>query len=346
MRTGVVSPKITIDHVASEAGVSKTTVSRYLNGKYDKLSDQTRLRIEEVIQRLDYHPNRLAQSLKSHSSRSIGCVVSDVGSPFSSILMKGINSVCMENGYQLLLADSENDPEHELQAIKNLMNHQVDGLIINSTGKNDAWILNLSKTIPVVLADRQLSVEGELDTVCTDNYDSTYNCLRYLKKLGYTKIGFFAAGVETVMPRVLRYKAFCEMTARELGYDGKQATYLYDTAKRRDDCLDKLSRFVTSFPDERIAAFCVNGVVLLEVLQAVKTAGIQIGADFGICGYDNWGWADLIGPGITTIMQDSHREGAEAARLLIERIQGGKENKPRTIMLKNRMELRGSTVSR
>ena len=84
--------KITIDSVAERAGVSKTTISRYLNGRYDMLSEDTRAKIEAAIKELHYRPNRIAQSLKGGQSRLIGCIASDIGSPFTSILVKGINS--------------------------------------------------------------------------------------------------------------------------------------------------------------------------------------------------------------------------------------------------------------
>ena len=123
--------RVTIDQVAQQAGVSKTTVSRYLNGRYDALSDETRERIGLVIDRLHYRPNRMAQSLKAQNSRLLGCLVSDISSPFSALIVKGINSVCLSAGYQLLLVDSGDDPERERTAIRDLLENQVDGLIVN-----------------------------------------------------------------------------------------------------------------------------------------------------------------------------------------------------------------------
>lgn len=339
--------KITIDSVAALAGVSKTTVSRYLNGKYSMLSSETKLRIERVIKELDYHPNRIAQSLKSRSSRMIGCVVSDIGSPFSSILVKGINSVCTKSGYQLLLVDCEDSPESERRAIKSLMDSQVDGLIVNSTGENDEYLLELSQGgMPLVMADRCLSIEGKIDTVCTDNYESTCNCVRFLKSMGYARVCFFAAQVGRIMPRVLRYRGYMDSMQEVFGMDGSESTYFYQKENDNHGCEKALMQLMIEHPDERVAILAVNGVALLDVLNAMQSLKVQIGERIGVCGFDNWGWADLIGPGITTITQNSWKVGSLSAELLLQRIEGKGTEEMQFIQLPNRLEVRGSTVQR
>ena len=86
--------KMTIDKVAELCGVSKTTISRFLNGKYENMSAETREHIRRVIAEVDYRPNRSAQRLKASRSMLIGCVIGDVSSPFSALLLKGITTVC------------------------------------------------------------------------------------------------------------------------------------------------------------------------------------------------------------------------------------------------------------
>ncbi len=333
---------VTIDQVAERSGVSKTTVSRYLNGRYDALSEETRMRIREVIKELNYRPNRIAQSLKARNSRMLGCLVSDIGSPFSALIVKGINSVCEQAGYQLLLMDSGDDPQRERMGIQELLENQVDGLIVNTTGENDSYLLSLHEQgVPLVLADRCLSKSGKLDTVTTENYHSTYNCISLLHEYGYQRVGFFTQGNAHVTPRLLRFQGYQDALQQLFGQQGEAFSFdLEDEA----DCLRVLHDFCNRYPGERLAAFAVNGMTLLSLLRGVHTAGIPIGEQFGVCGFDAWGWENLITPGITTIAQDSKRIGQRAAEILLERIAGKGAEPPIYEQLTSQLQIRGSTI--
>ena len=115
MENGV-GKKVTIDQVAKLCGVSKTTVSRFLNHKYENISEETRRRIERVIEELDYRPNRSAQRLKASRSMLIGCCIGDLSGPFSGLLLRGITRVCEAAGYPVLFADSSEDARKERKA--------------------------------------------------------------------------------------------------------------------------------------------------------------------------------------------------------------------------------------
>lgn len=336
------SKPVTIAQVAERAMVSKTTVSRYLNGRYDAFSDETGRRIQTVIEELNYRPNRIAQSLKARNSRVLGCMVGDIGSPFSSLIVKGINSVCMEKGYQLLLMDSGDDPQRERDGIRDLLESQVDGLIINTTGENDEYLLSLSgQGVPIVLADRSLAQNGLLDTVSTENYRSTYDCIARLRDYGYQRVGFFTQGNGSVTPRILRFNGYTDAMRERFGQQGEAFCFrLEDDA----DCVRALRLFREKYPGERLAAFAVNGMTLLYLLRGIHAQGIEIGPRFGVCGFDAWGWESLISPGITTIAQDSHQIGRRAAQLLLERIAGKGPAAPVYEQLPARLQLRGSTA--
>ena len=136
-----IDKKITINDVARACGVSKTTISRYLNHKYEYFSEETCERIAKVIDELGYNPNRSAQRLKSPNTGLIGCIIGDMGSPFAGILLRGITRSCEEAGYQVLFAESDENPQKEVRAIEGLLANQVDGLIVNTSGDNDEYLL-------------------------------------------------------------------------------------------------------------------------------------------------------------------------------------------------------------
>ena len=113
--------KVTIDQVAKICGVSKTTISRYLNHKYENISAETRQRIEQVITELNYRPDRSAQRLKASRSMLIGCCIGDIASPFAGLLLKGVTETCESAGYQVLFADCKENPIREQRAIEGFL---------------------------------------------------------------------------------------------------------------------------------------------------------------------------------------------------------------------------------
>ncbi len=336
--------RVTIDQVAKRAGVSKTTVSRYLNNRFEMLGADTQERIRLVIEELNYRPSRIAQGLRAKYSRMIGCLVSDISNPFSAIIVQGINSVCVEQGYQILLVDSGNDPKREREGIYQLLESRVDGLLVNTTGGNDAFLCQLAEEgTKLVLTDRQLMVDSDIDCISTESVQCSYDCMAMLHQMGYQRVAFFTQGNEGVPPRIHRFQGFCKAMEGLFGLDGQEYCYTFDIHSD-SDCEDKVQAFQEKYPNERLAIFAVNGVVTMRLLTAFQALNIDLGAQFGVCGFDDWGWAGLITPGITTIAQDSWGVGERAAQLIIQRIE---ETGPQQVVreeLPNVIKVRGSTT--
>lgn len=334
---------VTINEVAAAAKVSKTTISRYLNGKYEFMSLETKHRIESVINQLNYHPSNIARSLKSQKSRVIGCIIANITSPFSSILVKGISDVCQRNGYQVLFINVDNNAQKELDGIQSLLNSQVDGLIINTTGYNDDYIIELfQKGYPVALADRCLMDRFAVDTVTTENYHTTYDCIKHLYEQGYKHVAFFTEPQGKISSRYIRHTGFLAAMEQLYHADGNEYTFPVD-ANDINVCVQSLNSFIGKYPNEPLAIFTVNGVTLLNVLNGMNTAGYQISNKLGICGFDDWGWASVIPPGITTVTQDSYKVGVLCAEMVIKRIKQKNKLKPKFLELPNELIIRGST---
>lgn len=339
---------ITIEDVAKKTGVSKTTISRYLNGKYEFMSKETRERIEHVIDELEYRPNSMARSLKNQNSKIIGCTIADIENQFSSFIFKGVSEICKKHGYRVLVAEINNNEDDEREAIESLMSYNIDGLIINTTGSNDEYLINLKKTnnIPIVLADRSIAENNVLDTVTSNNYDATYECMMHLKKQNYTKIAFFTYDMANNSVKTKRYEAYYDALKELFGLDPKEYTYILK--KKNLNNYDKaLKTFIEANKGENIAIFTVNGALLLDILRRLKKLKYDIEKDnIGICSFDDWGWAELVDKeGVTTIRQKSYECGVKCAELIFEGIEC-KDKKVDYIEIPAELIIRGSTKKR
>lgn len=337
--------KATISDVAAKSGVSKTTVSRFLNGKYDNISIATRQRIKAVIEELDYSPNRTAQRLKASRTMLVGCIIGDISSPFSAVLLKGIMGICEAAGYQVLFADCNDDPERERMAIKSFVDNRVDGLIVNTSGGNEELFLELKKQgIPVVLADRGLVSCKEIDSVTAQNRKAAYDCVKLLKEYGYERVGFFTEGNKQITPRILRYAGYCDaMNDFFPGVPVEQ--YVFDKTDE-ESCRSQVEAFRHAHPGERIAILTVNGVTTQRVMLALNSLGYGFSSFFGLCGFDDWSWIQLHPSGITCVSMPTKQLGEDSAKLLIERMTGsrGEDAPPVQIELPSVIIVRGSTI--
>ena len=317
--------RVTIDQVAKLCGVSKTTISRYLNGKYENMSADTRESIRRVIEELDYRPNRSAQRLKASRSMLVGCVIGDVGSPFSALLLKGITQVCEQAGYQVLFADSGEDPDRERRAIQGFLEDRVDGLIVNTSGNNEYYLQELEDSgVPLVLADRPLLGERRIDCVTVDSRRAAYDCVKFLLGQGYEQVAFFSETIGHISPRILRRQGY-EQAVRELGKAGSEPEIYEFYQEDMESVLRCMSLFRRRHPHCRIAALCSNGASAQKLLVGFKELGIEPGYDFGLCTFDNWDWLQIASVGISAVETPTKEVGAKAAELLLEKIGGKRE---------------------
>ena len=312
--------RVTIDYVARQCGVSKTTISRYLNHRYENISAETVERIERVIRELDFHPNRTAQRLKSRYTRLIGCSLGDVTNPFSALLLKGLSEVLEQAGYQVLFSDSGEQPGRERAAIEGFLENKVDGLIVNTTGGNDSYLLDIqARGVPLVLADRSLPGETRIDTVISADKEAAWNCVEHLRRCGYTRIAYFTEGDGLIMPRLRRREGY-ERAIAALCPGQLPLIYSYD-AKAPGACAAAVRAFLDAFPGERKAILSVNGVTAQHLITALQEAQTELGYALGFITFDDWFWLKLTTPGISAVALASEKVGAEAAKMLLRRIE-------------------------
>ena len=339
-----VGKKVTIDQVARLCGVSKTTVSRFLNHKYENISEETRRRIERVIEELDYRPNRSAQRLKAGRSMLIGCCVGDLSGPFSGLLLRGITRICEAAGYQVLFADSGEDARKERKALEGFLENSVDGLIVNTPGGNDDFLVEIAERgVPVTLADRSLLKTGRLDTAINEYETCIGDSIRLMLDCGYTRIAFFTEQIREVMPRIQRRDSYLS-AIRSLAPAGT-GPYVYEFDRfDPGGCRESLEAFRAAFPGERLAVLAVNGATGKELLLAAKELGLRFGPELGLCTFDDWAIFPLSD--VTAIRLQTEAVGEAAARMLLERISSplSADMAPRSMELEAKLIVRASTA--
>ncbi|WP_051067167.1 LacI family DNA-binding transcriptional regulator [Alloscardovia criceti] len=308
--------KVSMNDVARAAGVSKTTISRFLHGEYGYMSDQTKNRIQNIIHELGYRPNRMAQGLKSQTSKMLGVAISNIGNPFSSQLLKGIQQTTRAHGVQLLVSDSDDNPAIERSNIESLLDVQVDGLIINTVGNNDEYIQNYLTDPhhkPVVLLDRFIeNTSKACNTVVSDNHRGVMDMMQHLTEQGFDLIVFVTQPYAGISTRFTRVEAFQEALHR---YDitGEVLVYHNDLDQLHDD----IERIIHTYQGHKICIFANNDEAVRDVMVAYP---LMKDDKFGLCAFAQETWARFSGRGITCLDQSPIDMGAQATELLCERI--------------------------
>ena len=331
--------RITIADVAVKAGVSKATVSRFLNRRDELLTPEIALRVESAIAALGYSPSPMAQALKRGRSRLIGLVVADVTNPFSVAVLRGAEKACQEAGYLLMLFNLGDDGQRERDAIEALASYQVEGLILNTLGRDEGAVAAAARQgRPVVLVDRR-HANMPADFVSLDNAGAIRLAAGHLVAAGWTDLLFVTEPVAGVSSRQEREAAFRAFVADRPGVRG---ACFESTAEDSAGLAAELGRLRAR--GGRPAVLASNAVITLRVADCVARLGWRFGEDLGFVGVDETEWAPLVGPGLSTIAQPTDALGRLATACLLERLQG-LDVPPRQILLPGTLVARRSSAT-
>lgn len=305
--------KVTINQVAEAAGVSKTTISRFLNGHYGNMSKETKEKIAAVIEELNYRPNRQAQSLKSKHSYLIGVVVADISNMYSSLLLKGMGVVLEKSGYQMIIVDAANSVAQEHELLQKLLDQSVEGVILQPSSRDSAHYEFISKRgIPLLLVDRPTDPE-QWASVTTNNFEATEEVLVKALKMDYQKVVVVTEPIKDVSTREVRYHAAKTITENV----GKEVELLETTLQ--EDLKEEILKIIAA--PKKALLFASNGRVLMALLAILIEEEIAIPEKVGITGFDDWNLTELVGPGITSIEQQSRKIGEVAAEKMLNCLQ-------------------------
>lgn len=306
--------KATIGDVAARAGVSKSTVSQYLNKRYQHMGQETRIKIEEAIEALDYRPNVLARGLKQKRTGAVGVIVANIMHRLSTEICRGIEDYCQEQNISVILCNSDEDPEKEKKYAEMLQAKQVDGIILLATGKNGPLYESLAEQgYPILFMDRRVD-HVKADTIVVNNREAVTLAVEHLASLGHRNIAL-ATGPMTISTRAERTEGF-RAAMRELGLDYESSNIINAEIPSLKDHFRELFEG----PKPPTALIAGNDLVLLEALAFVKEQGLRVPEDLSLVAFDNIPFAHLLTPTLTTINQPSLEMGRKAAERLINRI--------------------------
>lgn len=343
---------VTIGDIAKAAGVSRTTVSRFLNGKFSMMSEDTRSRIETVIRMSNYHPNSLAQSLRGRNSMQIGVVVSDISSPFCSSMVRGVGHTLLEAGYVPLIVDSKDNLELEEHLIQTLLCRRVDGLIVNTASYvNQSLIRVACDGVPVVLCDRYVS-DFRFPFVGSQHFSVMPKLVSHLKEEGFCKVAFFTQDYKTNSARFNRRNAYLQSVGEIFPEEnGEALTYVLDLSDNKNTALCIRSLLDSCAPGEVPAIIAVNSVTCSHISGVLDTMGLETPGDLGLCGPDDWGWdsqfsiSPMQSAKLTAFNIRPGEIGSIAAQTLIQLIREP-ETEKQEILLPMELVIRKSTQLR
>lgn len=305
-----------IADVAKRAGVSTATVSRVLADK-PHVSKKTRQKVLQAIKELDYRPDRTAQRLRLQTSDVLGLIVSDVQNPYFTSVARGVEDAAYDLQMNVLLCNTDEDPERQKIYLDIMRAERVAGLIIamasNQNGDNLKEIRQSG--IPVVLLDRLVD-DFESDCVVVDNIQGTKDAINHFFSLGYRRIGAIH-GASRITSAAERQQGYCE-AFDALGLESDKSIIKMGNFKRETGY--ELTLEILKNPNLPEALFIANNQMTLGALQAFREHKIRIPHDIAIISFDDTPWAGELSPPLTAISQPTYELGGEAIRLLQRRI--------------------------
>lgn len=326
---------VTVHDVARAAGVSISTVSRALSNP-ERVAAETLERVTRVAAELGYRPNQAASGLRMGRTHAVGLLVPDLENPYFATVTKAVQARARAEGYEVFVADSDEDPDVEAELIGALA-ARTDGLVVASPRSGDAELRAALVGVTAVLASRELSSGSDPETpeipcVSVDDADGVAQVLGHLYALGHRKVGV-AAGPSSSWSgsrRVVGLKAAAEQRDVELVELGTFQPYFAGGTQAADYALAGGVTAVVAF----------NDLMALGILDRLRHRGVDVPGEMSVVGFDDVQLATLVSPALTTVHAPLARLGRRAVDLLLARLRGGPSA---SSQLPVELTIRGST---
>lgn len=331
---------VTIYDVAREAGVSMATVSRVVNGN-PNVKPSTRKKVLETIERLGYRPNAVARGLASKKTTTVGVIIPDISSLFYAELTRGIEDIANMYKYNIILTNSDQNLDKEIQLVNTLLEKQVDGLLFLGSRITEEH-LQVFKTshAPIVLSATR-DPEEKLPSVNIDHKQAAIDAVNFLITRGHKRIGYITGPLEAPLTGQLRLEGYRQaLEEHGLSFDQQlivQGDFRYESGY-------KATEFLASLENPPTAVLALSDEMAIGALNYYKDNGIHVPEEVEIISFDNTRLTTMVRPQLTSVVQPMYDIGAVSMRLLTKYMNKEKVE-DHLVILPHRIEERDSTRS-
>lgn len=329
---------ITLEDIARMSGVSRSTVSRVVNGD-PNVSERTRARVQDVIQSVNFHPNIAARGLAAGRTHVLGLVIPTgvaaiFADPYFPLVIQGVSAACNARGYSVMLWLAE--PEHERKTINQILSSSlIDGVVVSSMLMDDPLLEQLSESSRPFVTIGRHPTNDKINYVDVDNRSGAYQGVTYMLRRGRRRVAIIN-GPENTIASCDRYQGYHD-ALRERGLP------LLEELADRGDFADAaayqaMKRLLPHRPD---GVFATSDAMAMAAMRAIREAGLRIPQDIAVLGFDDIPPAANSNPPLTTIRQPIQRTGSVAAEMLIDLIERP-DPQPRRVVLPTELVIRAS----
>jgi LacI family transcriptional regulator len=348
---------MTLRDVAARAGVHPATASRALNPQTRSLvNDATAARVSRAAAELGYRPNPIARSLKTSRSGSIGTVIPDLNNPLFPPIVRGIEDVLSEAGYSALIVNTDNDPDREAAQVASLRTRQVEGLIFATARLRHPLLEQLVRDgVAMVLVNRKVESAAIPSVIC-DDASGVAAAVRHLVELGHRRIAHLA-GPQSTSTGSVRLRAYRQAIAdaglaeESLAADGAADDGLAGRGALIEVCdywtEEEGAKAVRRLLDRGARCTAIlagNDLLALGAYDALGERGLVCPDDVSVVGFNDIRFMDKLRPPLTSVHIPHYEIGAEAARVLLERLTNG-SIPAKSVLLPPSLVVRQSTCS-
>lgn len=328
----------TMKDVALLAGVSTATVSRALMNP-EKVSVDTRKRVESAVLEAGYSPNSLARNLRRNESKTIVAIVPDICDPYFTEIIRGIEDTAVEHGYLVLLGDSGKENSRESSFVNLVFTKQADGMLLLGTNLPFDVSKAEQKNLPPMVMACEFAPELELPTVHIDNLTSAFDAVNYLTQLGHKRIAQIAGPEEATLCQ-FRNQGY-QQALRRAG-----AVMSPDYVIHADFSFEsgaQAVRKLLALPKPPTAIFSHNDAMAIAAIKEAKALGLKVPQDLSIVGFDDIQFSQYCDPPLTTISQPRYEIGRQTMLMMLDMLKGNSVHSG-SRLLETQLIIRGSAA--